>query len=102
MNVNLLQVDFILYLISITLHFLLQYNAVCAESNAIMSAFRAHADLRSSILYVTSPLCSDCAKIAVQSGVKTVIYSPLISGEQDKDEQQAVKALFDRARIPYL
>ena len=84
------------------LAFLLYYNAVCAESNAIMSAFSVHADLTSSILYVTSPLCYHCGKIAVQAGVKTVIYSPSNSEEQDKANMEAVEEIFYRARIPYL
>ena len=46
----------------------------CAESNAIVSAFRYHANLTNSILYTTSPPCSKCAQMIVQSGMRTVVY----------------------------
>ena len=100
------------------IHSLLQYNAECAESNAIMNAFKVHADLRSSILYVTSPLCSDCAKIAVQSGVKAVVYAPSneeeveqdkaqetkqdeVQKKKEQEEKEAVKLIFNEAGILY-
>ena len=84
-------------LMFITLHFLLQYDAVCAESNAILSAFRVRADLTSSVLFITSPLCIHCAKIIVQSGVKEVICS---SSEQEMKKED-VAAMFIEAGIKY-
>ena len=71
-----------------------------AESNAIVSAFRHHADLTNSILYTTSPLCFECAKIIVQSRVGTVIYLPQRSTSEGLN-QDAVKEIFHRAKIPY-
>ena len=77
-------------------------NAVChAESNAIVSAFRHHADLTNSILYTTSPLCFECAKIIVQSGVRTIIYPPQRSTSEDL-KHAAVKEMFYRAKISYM
>ena len=46
----------------------------CAEHNAIVSAFRYHADLTNCILYTTAPPCHKCARMIVQSGIKTVVY----------------------------
>ena len=46
----------------------------CAEANAIVSAFRYHADLTASILYTTSQPCPKCAQMIVQSGIRTVVY----------------------------
>ena len=46
----------------------------CAEHNAIVSAFRYHADLTNCILYTTAPPCYKCAQMIVQSGIKTVVH----------------------------
>ena len=46
----------------------------CAELNAIVSAFRYHADLTNSTLYTTGVPCPKCALTIVQSGIKTVVY----------------------------
>ena len=46
----------------------------CAEFNAIVSAFRYHADLTNSTLYTTGVPCPKCALMIVQSGIKTVVY----------------------------
>lgn len=47
----------------------------CAESNAILSAYRYHANLTNSTLYTTGYPCHKCAALIVQSGIKTVIYN---------------------------
>ena len=86
----------------ITLHSLYNH-AVCAESDAIMRAFKFHADLSSSALYTTSPPCYHCAKIVVQSGVKFVFYSPSSSEDQERlKHPNAVMEMFRRAGIPYV
>lgn len=80
-------------------------NAVChAEMNAIISAFRYHADLTSSILYTTAPLCFECAKIVVQSGVRTVIHSPMEDTDTcaHNEDHEKVEEIFYRAKMPYL
>ena len=84
------------------------HNAVChAELNVIISALRHQAEVKSTILYTTSPLCLECAKIIVQSGVGTVIYySPMKrAGTMSDDENSmcsaAVEEIMYRAKIPY-
>ena len=56
----------------------------CAEHNAIVSAFRYHADLTNCILYTTAPPCHKCAQMIVQSGIKTVVYG---KGSETMSEQ---------------
>ena len=62
----------------------------CAEFNAIVSAYRYHADLTSATLYTTGVPCSRCATKIVQSGIKTVVY------EEDEDvmEEEAKKIFY--------
>ena len=78
-----------------------------ADLNVIISALRHRADKKSTILYTTSPLCFECAKIIVQSEVGTVIYySPMkCSGTTSNDENSiysaAVEEMMQRAKIPY-
>ena len=50
------------------------YSDICAESDAIISALRQHADLTNCLLYTTTPPCNKCAQMIVQSGIKTVVY----------------------------
>ena len=59
----------------------------CAEFNAIVSAYRYHADLTSATLYTTGVPCSRCATKIVQSGIKTVVF-----GTQRKDDNKQNEA----------
>ena len=56
----------------------------CAEFNAIVSAYRYHADLTSATLYTTGVPCSYCAIKIIQSGIKTVVFGR-IRGTQRQD-----------------
>ncbi|CAI8055182.1 Deoxycytidylate deaminase [Geodia barretti] len=56
----------------------------CAEFNAIVSAYRYHADLTSATLYTTGVPCSRCATKIIQSGIKTVVHG----GEENPMEQE--------------
>ena len=64
----------------------------CAEFNAIVSAFRYHADLTSATLYTTGVPCSRCATKIVQSGIKTVVYGGKISIDSTEVEQMEPEA----------
>ena len=66
----------------------------CAEFNAIVSAFRYHADLTSATLYTTGVPCPRCATKIVQSGIKTVVY-----GGKD-GSPNAVQCLISLRYIP--
>ena len=93
---------------SLKLHVAFIHNAVChAQLNVIISALRHRAEVKSTTLYTTSPLCFECAKIIVQSGVGTVIYySPMKRAGTSSDDENtirsaAVKEIMYRAKIPY-
>ena len=60
----------------------LLHTECCAEHNAIVSAFRYHADLTNCILYTTVLPCHKCAQMIVQSGIKTVVY-----GKKEKEAE---------------
>ena len=61
----------------------------CAEFNAIVSAFRYHADLTSATLYTTGFPCPRCATKIVQSGIKTIVYSRKKDVNQAEDKREA-------------
>ena len=56
----------------------------CAEFNAIVSAYRYHADLTSATLYTTGVPCSRCATKIVQSGIKTVVFGRIRGRQNDE------------------
>ena len=62
----------------------------CAEFNAIVSAYRYHADLTSATLYTTGVPCSRCATKIIQSGIKTVVHG----GEEESMEQEAREVFY--------
>jgi dCMP deaminase len=62
----------------------------CAEFNAIVSAYRYHADLTSATLYTTGVPCSRCATKIIQSGIKTVVHG----GEEKLMEQEAREVFY--------
>ena len=61
----------------------------CAEFNAIVSAYRYHADLTSATLYTTGVPCSTCATKIIQSGIKTVVYGPQRKEDNKQNEVRA-------------
>lgn len=69
--------------------------AVChAEMNAIVSKYTP-TDLTGCRIYQTQHPCIDCAKLIVQSGIKTIYYLY----EKGKEEEQTAKILLDEARV---
>lgn len=48
--------------------------AVHAEANAIVSAARTGVSLEGGTIYATAKLCEGCAKLIINSGIKTVLY----------------------------
>ena len=77
------------------------YSDICAESDAIMSALRQHADLTNCLLYTTTPPCNKCAQMIVQSGIKTVVYdgekSAMKMKEAAKKMNEAAKEMNEAA-----
>ncbi|CAI8054395.1 Deoxycytidylate deaminase [Geodia barretti] len=62
----------------------------CAEFNAIVSAYRYHADLTSATLYTTGVPCSRCATKIIQSGIKTIVHG----GEEKSMEPEAREVFY--------
>ncbi len=76
-----------------------KYPYVChAELNAIMN--KNSADLKGCTLYVTLFPCSECTKLIIQSGIKTVVY--LSDKYADTDSCQAAKRMLDMAGVNYM
>ena len=69
----------------------------CAESNAIVNAFRHRADLTNCILYTTDLPCNKCAKMIVQTGIKTVVH-----GGKGSEMQEEAKKIFYWAKVAIL
>lgn len=81
----------------------LKYKFIChSESNAIAQAARVGARLLNSNAMVTLFPCSNCAKLLIQAGVKT-IYVPKFSGktveERWVDDFEISKIMFKEANI---
>ncbi|XP_071086908.1 deoxycytidylate deaminase-like [Haliotis cracherodii] len=73
-----------------------KYYYVChAEMNAVINKFTA--DLEDCTMYVCLFPCNECAKIIIQSGIKTVVYYS--DKKHDKEEVKAAKILFEEARV---
>nr|CAD2169441.1 unnamed protein product [Meloidogyne enterolobii] len=73
-----------------------KYLYVChAEMNAIANGNSAQ--FKDATIYITRFPCNECAKLIIQSGIKTVIYL------KDKDciETRASKRLFDATKVNY-
>lgn len=66
--------------------------AVHAEQNAIAQAARQGLSLENATLYCTHQPCSICAKLAINSGIKRIVYSKNYPDE-------FTKALLDEANI---
>ena len=73
----------------------------CAEFNAIVSAFRYHADLTSATLYTTGVPCPRCATKIVQSGIKTVVYGGK-DGSPNAEMKPEAKEVFYWGKIATL
>jgi dCMP deaminase len=60
---------------------------VHAEANAIYNALHNGADVNGDTIYVTGlPVCHECAKAIIQSGIKTVKYNTPINMEDSWSE----------------
>ena len=69
---------------------------VHAEPNAILNS-TSH--LKGATLYVTLFPCNECAKLIIQSGIKTVVY--LTNKYKDTDSIIASRRMFDAANVEY-
>ena len=87
-------------IIILTRYFPSKHNVeCCAESNAIVSAFRYHASLTTSILYTTGQPCSKCAQMIVQSGIKSVVCGGKWIENMNQEDREAVDKIFYWAKI---
>lgn len=69
---------------------------VHAEPNAILNST---SNLKGATLYVTLFPCNECAKLIIQSGIKTVVY--LTNKYKDTDSIIASRRMFDAANVKY-
>ncbi|XP_043268231.1 deoxycytidylate deaminase isoform X2 [Venturia canescens] len=71
---------------------------VChAEVNAILN--RNSSDVRGCTIYVALFPCNECAKIIIQSGIRTIVY---LSDENSyKETTKAAKKMFEAAGVEY-
>ena len=71
---------------------------VChAELNAILN--KNSADVKNCTIYVGLFPCNECAKVIIQSGIKTVLY--MSDKHANKISTKAAKLMFDAAKIEY-
>lgn len=71
---------------------------VChAEINAVLN--KNSSDVKDCTIYVALFPCNECAKVIIQSGIKTVIY--MSDKNAHKVETIAAKKMFDAAGIKY-
>ena len=77
-----------------------KYPYVChAELNAILNYRGYKKDLENAKIYVGLFPCNECAKIIIQSGIKTVIY--LSDKYANSDNNIAARKLFDECQVKY-
>ena len=81
-----------------------KYNYVeHAERNSIYSAARKGIKIEGSVIYLYSEKgyypCFDCARAIIQSGIKEVVMSSVISNNTDKYDWTATKRMFKAAKI---
>ncbi|XP_011261422.1 deoxycytidylate deaminase [Camponotus floridanus] len=75
-----------------------KYLYVChAEINAVLN--KNSSDVKDCTMYVGLFPCNECAKVVIQSGIKTIIYMSDKNGH--KVETIAAKKMFDAAGIKY-
>ncbi|KAG7203682.1 hypothetical protein KM043_013710 [Ampulex compressa] len=76
----------------------LKYLYVChAEVNAILN--KNSSDVKDCTIYVGLFPCNECAKIIIQSGIKSIVY--MSDKHAHKVETIAAKRMFDAAGIKY-
>ena len=70
---------------------------VHAEANAVAAAARNGHSLKGGIVYVTQPVCSQCAALLIQAGVKKVIalQDPTPQPEHEQSRQLAVQMFIE-------
>jgi dCMP deaminase len=66
-----------------------------AESNAIAQAAKFGVSINRATLYLTNKPCITCAKLIIQSGIKTVVY-------RDEYPDILTSALFQEAEIEFI
>lgn len=80
---------------------------VHAEANAIYNAINSGAAIRGSTIYVTGlPVCHECAKVIIQTGIKRVVMDTqnveTKNGQIDwTDSNKLTEILFNEAGIEY-
>ncbi|EFN82184.1 Deoxycytidylate deaminase, partial [Harpegnathos saltator] len=75
-----------------------KYLYVChAEVNAVLN--KNSSDCKDCTIYVALFPCNECAKVIIQSGIRTVIY--MSDKSSDKVQTVAAKRMFDAAGIKY-
>lgn len=78
-----------------------KYPYVChAELNAVLNYRGNKKDFEGSKIYVDLFPCNECAKIIIQSGIKTVLY--LSDKYFDSDNNKASRRLFDQCGVKYI
>lgn len=75
---------------------------VHAEMNVIYNATYNGISLSDSTLYVYGlPVCSECAKGIIQTGIKKVVMSSIDIPDRWKDSFDLTKAMFDEAGVEW-
>lgn len=75
-----------------------KYMYVChAEMNAIIN--KISADVKGCTIYVGLFPCAECAKVIIQSGIKTVVY--MSDKHAEKPETKAAKRMFIAAGVGF-
>ena len=75
---------------------------VHAEKNVIYNATYNGVSLKDSTMYVYGlPVCSECAKGIIQTGVKRVVMLEMIVPEKWRESFKNTKLMFDEAGVKY-
>jgi len=78
------------------------YYTIHAEINAILAAM-ASAPLNNPILYCTLFPCHECYKLAIQAGIKKIIYFAEVAGETWKGEsRETTLKLQELSKVPII
>jgi len=77
-----------------------KYLYVChAEMNAILN--KNSSDVKNCRIYVTLFPCNECAKLIIQSGIKTVIFKTRTAGKKYFVSFEATQKLFEMAGVEF-
>ena len=77
-----------------------KYLYVChAEMNAILN--KNSSDVKNCRIYVTLFPCNECAKLIIQSGIKTVIFKTRTAGKKYLVPFEATQKLFEMAKVEF-